>query len=506
MKFTHWKNGNIATRLILITVLPVVLMFISVITWSYFSRYAEIRQDLQERGKLIAAALAVSSQYGVISGNLFDVDRTVGGLLRVDKSIYKIEIFDIQKKLIVEATDDAVLSEKLQAFEAPIRMELAELNAFSEGDAPHESAAVNSPAMRERNDVVGYVRVTMSPASMLDNKRQRIFIGAAIAVAFLLVSAIFGLYLARGLTRPLAATISALRHIREGNYEVKIDVPAGGEIGELQDCIIEMAESLDQFKQDLEGKVIARTQALQMARDEAVKSNAEKRRLIQKVNSVVEEERKNIALEIHDHLNALLIVVRLESQRILDLASRGNSSHATEEIKARAESISKHTAGLYDLARDIVKRLRPEVIDTLGLRDAVEEMVRHYDAIHPKCRFEFRAKGNIAGLKNEIAMSAYRLIQEALSNVVKHSEATVVSVNVHYLANKKILRIAVKDNGGGFDAKTIEPGIGLIGMRERVDGLGGKLEINSILGVGTTITIELPICEDAFAEREDQPA
>ncbi len=216
-------------------------------------------------------------------------------------------------------------------------------------------------------------------------------------------------------------------------------------------------------------------------------------------------QRKNMAVEIHDHLNALLIVVRLESQRILDLASRENASHAIEEIKIRAESIGKHTSGLYDLARGIVKRLRPEVIDTMGLRGALEEMVRHYDALHPKCRFEFREKGDLSGLKSELAISAYRLVQEALSNAVKHAGATAVAVNFDYSEDKSMLQITVSDNGRGFDAATIEPGIGLIGMRERVYGLGGKLEINAAPDAGTTITIALPVREDAFGEKTDQP-
>jgi two-component system sensor histidine kinase UhpB len=499
MKISHWKNWSIAARLICITVFPVVLMFISVVTWSYFSRYAEIQQDLQERGQLIAASLAVSSQYGVISGNGADVERTARSLLRVDKSIYQIEVFDVQNKPIVKVTDDAMPREKLQIAEAPIRREVLALNTFGERETPHISAPVPSSNKRERSDVMGMVRVTMSAGGMLDDKRHRILVGSAIACVFFLVSALFGLYLARGLTRPLDATISALRHIRGGHYAVNIEARAGGEIGELQATIVDMAESLDQFKQELEGKVLARTKALQAARDEAVKSNAEKRRLIQKVNSAVEEERKNIAIEIHDHLNALLIVVRLEAQRIQDIASKESTSHAIEEIKARAESISKHTSGLYDLARDIIKRLRPEVIDTLGLRDAVEEMVRHYDAIHPKCRFAFRALGSLPALKSEIAISAYRLIQETLSNVVKHSGATTASVEVQYQASQKMLRLIIKDNGCGFDANTIEQGIGLIGMRERVDGLGGLLGIYSAPNAGTTITIALPIREDEFS-------
>jgi two-component system, NarL family, sensor histidine kinase UhpB len=221
-------------------------------------------------------------------------------------------------------------------------------------------------------------------------------VNAAIAGTVLLLSVALGLYLAFGLTRPLAATIAAVRRIRGGDYAIEMGVTAGGEIGDLQSSIKEMAGSLDEFRRDLESKVAARTHDLEAARDDAIKSNAEKRRLIQKVNSAVEEERRNIAVEIHDHLNAVLIVARLEAQRILDLAESDSTSQAASEIKTRALSVIKLTLDLYEEARSIVRRLRPEVIDTLGLRDAVEEMVRHYDTLQSQCRLEFHAEGSMS--------------------------------------------------------------------------------------------------------------
>lgn len=502
----NWKNWGITARLIAIAVLPVVLMFVSVTTWSYFSRLAEIQQDLHERGNLIAAALAESSQYGVISGNLTGVERTVRGLLQADKSIYGIELLDANRKIMLHVSDEALRTDTLQAFETPIRKERVQVNMFGEhDDAPHISARVDQATMLQSGQTIGYVRVTMSPANMLANKYTRILIGSAIAAAALLVSALLGLYLALDVTKPLAATIAALRRIRGGNYAVQLAVTAGGEIGELQATIVEMSESLSQFKQELESKVIARTRALEQARDEAVKADAEKRRLIQKVNSAVEEERQNIAVDIHDHLNASLIIARLESQRILDIVTKHPESPAVEEIKARAQAVIKLTLDLYELARGIVKRLRPEIIDTLGLRDAVEEMVRYFDMVHPKCRFEFQADGDFSHLDGELAISAYRLIQEALSNVVKHSGATTALVRLQLQEEDKTLQIVVRDNGRGFAPKVIEPGIGLIGMRERVGGLSGKLEINTAQDAGTAIAIALPTEENAGAERREKP-
>ena len=274
---------------------------------------------------------------------------------------------------------------------------------------------------------------------------------------------------------------------------MKID--ASGEIADLQSAIIEMSNSLSESKQELESKVVARTCELEAARDEAIKSNEEKRRLIQKVNTMLEDERKGIANEIHDQLNAMLIVVRLQAQRIIDTIE-DNEPNAHEEIKTNAQSIEKFTADLYEIVRGIVKRLRPEIIDTLGLRDAVEEMVQQYDTLHSQCQFKFYADVDFPRLKGAVAITAYRLIQEALSNVVKHSNATIASVRLHHLNEKNYIRIEVHDNGKGFDLEKIEQGIGLIGMRERVFGASGKLGIHTAGSCGTEVIIDLPIVDN----------
>ena len=105
------------------------------------------------------------------------------------------------------------------------------------------------------------------------------------------VSVLFGSFLATGLTRSLATAVSAVRSIKGGNYVTRIEPNAGGEIGELQSAITSMAQNLNEFRRDLEEKVIARTRDLEAARDEAMRSNADKMRLIQKVNSLSRRSR-----------------------------------------------------------------------------------------------------------------------------------------------------------------------------------------------------------------------
>jgi two-component system sensor histidine kinase UhpB len=217
-------------------------------------------------------------------------------------------------------------------------------------------------------------------------------------------------------------------------------------------------------------------------------ADAEKRRLIRKVNTVVEDERKSIALEIHDELNATLIAARLEAQRIVDLSPEG-------EVRERAQSIIKLALGLYNSGRALVRRLRPEVLDMLGLDGAVEEMVRHYDRAGAGCRFALRVDsagdGDFARLPGDIGISAYRIMQEALSNIVKHARATQVAVVLSL--DGQGLRMRVEDNGIGFDAALASTGIGIVGMRERVSAFGGRIDIDTGIAAGTRIAIFMPI-------------
>jgi two-component system sensor histidine kinase UhpB len=142
-----------------------------------------------------------------------------------------------------------------------------------------------------------------------------------------------------------------------------------------------------------------------------------------------------------------------------------------------------------------VRRLRPEVLDMLGLQGAVEEMVRQVDGSQPECRFDCSIEGDMAGVEPELAISAYRIIQEALSNIVKHARARHAMVTL--ARHGDALAIEVRDDGVGLSGLRTD-GIGIAGMRERVHAVHGSFAIDSGdgdggEGCGTRIAIRLPL-------------
>jgi two-component system sensor histidine kinase UhpB len=377
-------------------------------------------------------------------------------------------------------------------YEVPIKKQVVWINLFSDNGTPHVSAPEDTRPPTLTTEVVGWVRVTMSPSNMLARQGQRFRIELAMAALALAVSGALGFVLARSLTMPLRQAIGALRQIRGGNYRVQLPVTTGGEVGELQRSIGEMSVALDESKQDLENKVAERTRDLLASRNEALRADADKRKLIQKVNSIIEDERKSIAIEIHDELNASLIAVRLEAQSIGQLAGKAGPGPGVDDIRNKAQSITKLSLDLYASGRRLVRRLRPEVLDMLGLHGAVEEMLRHYDS-GSGCRFEFHSEGDFSHLENELAISAYRIVQEALSNVMKHAGAGFATVSLALLEREQVLHIEVADDGAGFDPASASEGIGIIGMRERVYALHGRFDVRSSPGKGTVVAIALPL-------------
>jgi two-component system sensor histidine kinase UhpB len=497
MRLDFWCHWSIRARLISITILPVLYLFCTFVWYSYQSRFAEVREELAERGALVAKVLADSSEFNLVSRKYDALQRNVDGLLQSDPSIYRIEVLDSGRRPLLRADTRTPMRAEPRSFEAPVVKRLLWVRMLAPDGTPLLSTPATGAGDARRGgmtlETVGHIRVTMSPTAMLTKQAYRFSVELVVAGLGLAVCGLLALQLSKRFTNSLQSSMEAVREIRGGNYQVALAVSTGGEIGDLQASIQEMAASLYQATQNLENQVAARTRDLEASRNDALRSDAEKRKLIQKVNTIVEDERKSIALEIHDELNAALIAARLDAQRIVMLCGQQPASVAGDEIKTRAQSLIKQMLGLYNSGRSLVRQLRPEVLDMLGLHGAVEEMLRHYDHGHPDCRFTLVADGDFSALDSGIAISAYRIIQEALSNVVKHAHASQAQVTLSLDA--AALQIQVSDDGAGFVADGINSvgGIGIVGMRERVYAFDGEMVVRSGAGEGSRIDIRLPL-------------
>jgi two-component system, NarL family, sensor histidine kinase UhpB len=488
------RTWGITARLVLVATVPAFIMFAAVTVWLYRSATADISADLDERAGIIAGALAEASPYGLASGNTDYLERSMRGLRQRDSSVAGIEILDATRR-VVERSGNAAPGSARPPVEVEVRSEVPDVDIF-DAQAPHVSQPGSAGQAFKPGPVVGFVRVSMSIEPMLIERRQRLLSSALIVALSTGASVLAGLWLAQRLRSPLRAAMGALQSIRKGNYDLKLNLGPSTELRELQRAILAMAASLRASRRELESEVEARTQELKATMGQLQSADAERRRLIVRGNALIEEERQRIAREIHDHLNAELIVVRLQAQHIAATAAQAVGGEAAREIEGAAERINRSTSALYASARAIVRQLRPEMLDMLGLAGALREMMRQYDELHPDCRFSFEAQADLPELPGSLAITAYRLVQEALSNLVKHAAATQARVNLAMSPDGQRMVLEVADNGRGFDAPAAMrsgTGTGIIGMRERVAAHGGKMLIGAGAEGGTTIRFELPL-------------
>lgn len=466
---------------------PALLMFLVITAALYISGQDEAIEAVRERGALIASSLAQTGQYGLVSGNSASLERSIRRMVDSDPSIASIDLRDPSGRVVAAA--QAPDRHASLTFEKEMRADVFPLDLLDNSPA----GPGNVPPREAR--VIGKVTVRMSSEPIVQERLRRIAYGAAAVLLAALVSVLAGLTLALRLREPLRAVMAALREIRQGRFDVRLPSGASGELGELQATINEMAHGLSVRREELQALVERRTVDLQTAMEQARSADSERRRLLARSNRQLEDERKRIAVEIHDHLNASLIGLRSKAQHIAEVSAEMGGATA-REVHVTATEITDTIAALYKSARDLIKQLRPEVIDVLGLTGALQEMTREYNQLLPAIRFVLHVPPDFPTMRGQVAIVAYRLVQEALSNVVKHSSASRVEVSLTAPAGSDEVLIAVRDDGVGFDPAKVPGGsLGLAGMRERVSGVGGRMRIRSRLGRGTRVTFRLPLVD-----------
>jgi len=194
-----------------------------------------------------------------------------------------------------------------------------------------------------------------------------------------------------------------------------------------------------------------------------------------------EEERRRLARDLHDEVNQSLtgILLRLEA------LSHAAPADLTDEIGAVKKLVNQAMGELVTLAR----QLRPAALDDHGLVSAIVSHARRF-AAQTGVPADVRVEGEPAPLESDQEIAVYRFVQEALSNVAQHAGASRLDVALS--ANDGGLEVTVRDDGRGFDAGGEAAGLGLSGMAERARLVGGKLEVDSRPGGGTSLTLVVP--------------
>jgi glucose-6-phosphate-specific signal transduction histidine kinase len=267
--------------------------------------------------------------------------------------------------------------------------------------------------------------------------------------------------------------------------------------GRVVDVALSAAPLIDPASGEVMGEICGMRDITEHRKAQQTSRELEQnRRLTQLIQTRLEEERRAIARELHDELGQCVTAIKTIGAAIANRA-KDNSS----EIHASAQTIVNVASHIYDVVHGIIRQLRPSALDHLGLREAVEDLVSIWRSRHPEIECELRLEGAIDGMGEAINITAYRLIQECLTNVLRHAEATSIEIAVRRQGEH--LRISVADNGKGLGERNQSDSerFGLMGMRERVQALRGDFELQSQPGSGLTVIATIPVHEN----QPDQP-
>jgi signal transduction histidine kinase len=319
-----------------------------------------------------------------------------------------------------------------------------------------------------------------------------------LGAALLGLGAVFAWGAARSVTRPVAALTAAAEKIAEGDLTRPVPQAGPDEVGRLaywlevmRWSLREMLAYVEQANQRLERRVEERTAELARVNAALREREQELARLYEKVLTAQEDERKRLARELHDETTQSLAVLVMGIDGAL-AAIRSGQTPRLEEVKALA-------VHLIEEVHRLILDLRPSVLDDLGLSSAIRWYAERYlqpRGISVRCEFE---KLDLR-LPPAFETALFRVCQEAMNNIARHAEAETVLVQAR--VENGALVVEIEDDGKGFDPGEVarrpgRPHFGLLGIRERVELLGGKLMIDSTPGHGTRLHVEAPLPAEA---------
>ena len=279
------------------------------------------------------------------------------------------------------------------------------------------------------------------------------------ALANLLIYIILGRDLA-----PIEAILSGLERIERGDYQLRLPKFTSVEFSRISARFNHLAAVLMQNRE-------------------------ENRRLSRRSLEIQEEERRRLAQELHDELGQSLTAIKAIA------TTMEQTDGDTDQTVVESTRIIKTIADdMYGVARGMIRQLRPAVLDELGLVPAVQQLVDDWNSTHADTFCHLDIKGDCSKPAAVVKINIYRIIQESLTNVARHAEAKNVYISLENLQRHgDKLALKINDDGKGFDLNRTRKGMGLSGIQERVDSMGGEFHLATDLNNGVKFTIILPV-------------
>ena len=454
---------SIRTKILGIILGLVILLGVGVIIQARYALTATMAVQLEEQSVSVSRDLAARSTDPILLNDLLGLHDLLNETIANNPNIRYAFLVDDRGQVIAHT------------FVGGFPLDLIPLNSVQSGKHHHtaliqtDEGLVWDTAVPILDGKVGTARIGLSDASM---RGALSTLTAQLLLTILLVSltgVLVAVFLTWILTRPIISLAHATQTVAKGDFSPRVPRWANDEIGDLAEAFNQMTEQL------------ARTDELRKERESL------RRQLLEKVITTQEDERRRIARELHDstsqNLTSLIVGLRIMETNCAKCAAQ---SKATDLRQVASQTL--------DEVHDLSMRLRPHVLDDLGLAAALERLVSEWQTRY-KIPVDVAIQ-LVERLPGEVETAIYRIVQETLTNIARHAQARSASILVERRGN--IVRAIVEDDGIGFDVNTNhgERHLGLMGMRERAELLEGTLTVESTPKHGTSIFIEIPLLSE----------
>ncbi len=293
-------------------------------------------------------------------------------------------------------------------------------------------------------------------------------VGSAIAIALLLIT----MLVVRRALAPIDVLSDAMAKLETGAYQTRVKPQGPPELAGICDKLNHLAAALGEAVED-------------------------KRRLAERIVSLQDIERKEIARELHDEFGPYHFALRAHTEALLQIAAKSGDNQAA--LLKHGSAMRQQVDALQQSNRRVLDRLRPAGLAELGLDEALHALTRLWREAHPDVVIETCISQSLPATGEMVDLTIYRIVQEALTNVFRHASATRVEIAIEptepsnrVTTVKQAIAVRVRDDGTGLRDHKL--GLGLLGMRERVMALGGSISVNST-GQGVVIEAMVPVKE-----------
>lgn len=455
-------NGLVLSLLLMLSLLQ------GLILWD--SLHDLLGRTLDRRGIELASHLSLLSADAILIGNTYGLYELATQTCKSNEDVRYVIISDYRDRVLAHSLPAGIPQDLLAASAAQDK------STFSIQRIRSNEGTIREIRMPLEQGSIGYIRVGLREdlmGSEINRRMQRLLLSTLLVC---LGGAVVSANVTERITTPLRALAESARQIRDGNLASIVTVSGRDEVATLGSAMQDMQQSLRQTNSERDSLVTALQQKEELRKE-----------LLRQVITIQEEERRRLSRELHDEAGQALATLLLSLQIVAD-------SGLDDKQRAILLGSNELAASTLQRIRGLAVELRPPLLDDFGFIAAVKRYLTTFQTVHG-LPVTFQTAALDIAPQGDAALTLYRVVQESLTNIVKHAAATQVTIALRQSTDGLLLEIA--DDGCGMPPDRLaaahrENHIGIFGMTERVELAGGKLSVDSRPGAGTTVRVTLP--------------